>query len=263
MYYLKYYGFCNSNYLMHHGVKGQQWGVRNGPPYPIETGYKKGSKVHSVSYSRYFDKKRNNPLYVYNPNNKHDSAVYKGPFAKYQLSRRSNYYKNVYDKTYKIKKDLNMPTSKERKDEFVKMINENPEYLKDLKYIQDMWKDLKNDGFSLTPRKERIVTHEVNWNKIKKEDHDVLYDMFNSCMEAWNNFASTRKYVEIMSTKYDAMVDDNNAGVYNDALDPVIIFNSGDNLKLLNVRSIPMREVNKNYNQIRDYMEAKGQRVAL
>lgn len=23
-------------YLQHHGVKGQKWGVRNGPPYPIE-----------------------------------------------------------------------------------------------------------------------------------------------------------------------------------------------------------------------------------
>lgn len=23
------------NYLMHHGVKGQKWGVKNGPPYPL------------------------------------------------------------------------------------------------------------------------------------------------------------------------------------------------------------------------------------
>ena len=26
----------NLNYISHHGVKGQKWGVRNGPPYPIE-----------------------------------------------------------------------------------------------------------------------------------------------------------------------------------------------------------------------------------
>ena len=24
------------NELQHHGIKGQKWGVRNGPPYPIE-----------------------------------------------------------------------------------------------------------------------------------------------------------------------------------------------------------------------------------
>lgn len=25
-----------STFLYHHGVKGQQWGVLNGPPYPID-----------------------------------------------------------------------------------------------------------------------------------------------------------------------------------------------------------------------------------
>ena len=35
MYYLKHYGFCDSNYLSHHGIKGQKWGKRNGPPYPL------------------------------------------------------------------------------------------------------------------------------------------------------------------------------------------------------------------------------------
>lgn len=26
----------NDNDLMHHGIKGQQWGIRNGPPYPLD-----------------------------------------------------------------------------------------------------------------------------------------------------------------------------------------------------------------------------------
>ena len=25
----------DSNFLMHHGIKGQKWGVENGPPYPL------------------------------------------------------------------------------------------------------------------------------------------------------------------------------------------------------------------------------------
>lgn len=29
----------NNNYLCHHGIKGQRWGVRNGPPYPIQNDY--------------------------------------------------------------------------------------------------------------------------------------------------------------------------------------------------------------------------------
>lgn len=27
--------------LLHHGIKGQKWGVRNGPPYPLERGNQK------------------------------------------------------------------------------------------------------------------------------------------------------------------------------------------------------------------------------
>lgn len=27
-----------SNYLMHHGILGQKWGKKNGPPYPLEAG---------------------------------------------------------------------------------------------------------------------------------------------------------------------------------------------------------------------------------
>lgn len=25
----------DSDFLMHHGIKGQKWGVENGPPYPL------------------------------------------------------------------------------------------------------------------------------------------------------------------------------------------------------------------------------------
>lgn len=33
-----------ANYLIHHGIKGQQWGVQNGPPYPLD------SKVKAEAY---------------------------------------------------------------------------------------------------------------------------------------------------------------------------------------------------------------------
>lgn len=28
--------YSDANYLEHHGIKGQEWGVRRGPPYPIQ-----------------------------------------------------------------------------------------------------------------------------------------------------------------------------------------------------------------------------------
>lgn len=30
----------SSDELMHHGIDGQKWGVKNGPPYPLDSGHK-------------------------------------------------------------------------------------------------------------------------------------------------------------------------------------------------------------------------------
>lgn len=39
----------DDDYLGHHGVKGQKWGVRNGPPYPIEDKViKAGTRLNSM-----------------------------------------------------------------------------------------------------------------------------------------------------------------------------------------------------------------------
>ena len=31
----EYKNYCDQ-YLAHHGIKGQHWGVKNGPPYPLD-----------------------------------------------------------------------------------------------------------------------------------------------------------------------------------------------------------------------------------
>lgn len=36
--------FC-SGYLQHHGIQGQKWGVRNGPPYPLDSNAKSSSET--------------------------------------------------------------------------------------------------------------------------------------------------------------------------------------------------------------------------
>ena len=38
-------GRLGFNVLAHHGVKGQKWGVRNGPPYPLDKSKKSGTIV--------------------------------------------------------------------------------------------------------------------------------------------------------------------------------------------------------------------------
>ena len=37
--------------LYHHGIKGQKWGVQNGPPYPLELG-KQVSSIEKTNRQR-------------------------------------------------------------------------------------------------------------------------------------------------------------------------------------------------------------------
>lgn len=43
-------------WLAHHGIKGQQWGIRNGPPYPIQAVNKRKIKSMSKNYNPNFNR---------------------------------------------------------------------------------------------------------------------------------------------------------------------------------------------------------------
>lgn len=49
-----------SNYISHHGIQGQEWGVKNGPPYPIEDGKhsKKEKKFKNKGENKKEEKKK-------------------------------------------------------------------------------------------------------------------------------------------------------------------------------------------------------------
>lgn len=42
---MSYNRWLESDYLAHHGVKGQKWGERNGPPYPLDSSKSDGHKL--------------------------------------------------------------------------------------------------------------------------------------------------------------------------------------------------------------------------
>lgn len=63
-------GFTDWNkglYLAHHGIRGQKWGVKNGPPYPLKGGDYSKSEVQEIYEAR----KSKNSIY----NKKHFDAV--------------------------------------------------------------------------------------------------------------------------------------------------------------------------------------------
>lgn len=46
----------SEDYLMHHGIQGQKWGKRNGPPYPL--GSQGESKSHRSAQEKKLTKNR-------------------------------------------------------------------------------------------------------------------------------------------------------------------------------------------------------------
>ena len=57
--------------LYHHGIKGQQWGVQNGPPYPLDSDVSTGKRLKKEASEGFSNaKKVTNDMYkrFYNTN---------------------------------------------------------------------------------------------------------------------------------------------------------------------------------------------------
>lgn len=262
-------------YLIHHGVKGQEWGVRNGPPYPIDHKImKKGTRLNSVSGdykvgTNYLNSGR--PLYTYNPDDEWDSKVYKGPFSYYLVRDRGKQF--IKEHKFEVIKDLKMPTRKEREREF-KDLYADKKFKKDLiDTLKNIQGQLVKYNVASTPEmKEKIKNLDVKRLKTD-EDYEVAYEIFGHAMEAQHAYKSTHEYMERMSKKYDAMVDDNNQGIYNNTHDPVIIFRANESLKALNdmavdnegylADTINGKEIMDNYNYVKNELAKEGKNVKL
>ena len=261
---------------MHHGVRKYQYkdgsltpagreryGVgpardKNSTHYPIEDKVlPKGTKLNSIEYAYDpldFKKKWK---YTYNPKNEWDSTVYRGPFSVY----KSNFGQYpLKDASYEVKRDLKMPDSKERYEAFKKVYDENKKVaVKDLKNVQGI---LKQYGFDKQGERDKKSV-EVNLSNLKTEDdYKAAYDVFNHAMENVNMFKTTKKYAKLMEKNFDAMVDDNNQGVYNDAQDPIIIFNQKD-LKWLNTDFKVLDNMYNNYTDVKTKLNKQGKVVRL
>lgn len=193
-------------------------------------------------------------MYTYSPKDKWDSKVYRGPFSIYKINRGS---KCVYEHRYEVISDLKLPTRKERVTEFINVYkNDKVNTISDLEKIQKSMK-----YYDVGSEKAQNVNLQ---NLRTMEDYKNAYEIFNHAMENVSSFKSTKAYAEIMSRKYDAMVDDNNQGIYNGVNDPIIIFRANEVLKEIGkARMVTLEEIRKNYNQVERVLDKKGESVKL
>jgi hypothetical protein len=249
--------------IKHHGIEGQKWGVRRGPPYPIEDRIlKKGTKLNSVSEYGNSDvyKNRRGWMYTYRDDEEWDNKVYKGPFTAFKAEAGANY---IFEHKYETVEDILMPTKKQRLEEMKNL--PRGQLIQDLKATRSR---LVEQGIGTSDeQKQQYKTVDLD-NLATDKDWAIAYSIFNHAMENITRTKSTVEYAKVMSGKYGAMVDDNNQGTYNDAHDPIIIFNAKKFLKTLSNYPVPEKyvtpeQVKKNYEEVAKELAKKGRRVAL
>ena len=248
--------WTNPDEIYHHGIKGQKWGVRRGPPYPIEDRTMRlGTRLNSVNTNAHQDEHPpDHWLYTYNPDDEWDASVYKGPFAIFLMQAKGL---GVFEHQYETIKNLQMPTSKERLDEFIAAYNANK--FRSSVELRSMQKKMVRYGVG-TKKSRTIDLSKLN----TEDDYKAAYEVFNHLMERAWEYGITRRYCKTMSEKYDAMVDDNNQAIYNHAHDPVIIFRVHEALKEVgDVKMIDISEARKHFENVQAELAKKGEKVLL
>ena len=235
-------------YLSHHGIKGQQWGVQNGPPYPLDketaVKIKKGTKLNSVSSSKTNAGSQDNSIYTYNADDQWDNTVYKGAYSAFMkwYDHRGD---KVYEHKYEVAEDLLIPSRKEKVDTFLEL------YKKDRDF-KDVIKDFERRNEDQYGTMEEMIDYLDAKNPDSKVNRD--YRRFMMSFNQWDTDSSIRaskKFVDALKAKgYNAIVDDNNALIYNGANNPLYIFSQSLLKETGKAELVKDKEIRKNVEKI-------------
>lgn len=217
--------------LYHHGIKGQQWGVRNGPPYPIEQDHKtiikKGTKFHRLSIRDESEAKG----HAYVTYLKGDTEHYKGFFS-LRLKKNSGKGANVQTITMEAKKDLISPSKKERVDTFVSLYKKDPVLRKEL---GDYYKE---DWHNVTPLPKKFY----EWKISNLKGSDITKKGYNTFIRSigGNEYIRSKYFKELSRKGYSFVTDDMDAGRFGKA--PSIIFEREKSVEYKGQKNVSMKE---------------------
>jgi len=246
-----------TDFLAHHGIKGQEWGVRNGPPYPLKgsairrTKYKlykkgerkyiinKGAKTQTLSY----DKNRlNNTDMYYATLNERDKDFYKVmlnqkvPNDVYDDSghRIGPKYYNKYNIRTVANKDIRMANEREGIEAFQKLM-ENSKDFSNFVTDKSRMSSLMDERRSKFPeyKKALVVVDKIQNGKTDLTSNDValLYRVFNYVIPSQGKDVERQRarfFKELKSEGFGAVLDTNDSmyGKFKRE-SPAIIFDTG------------------------------------
>ena len=229
--------------LYHHGVKGQKWGVRNGPPYPLDedaNGYKiygdgrieipKGTKLQRLV----------------GKNTKQDLAGML--YASFTANDNARYIVKIGGKglfgggrdtllTLTAKKDLKSPSAKEAATTFFEMLRDNPKLNKQMDSVPLL--------YSYNDKELKRVFSDISKNKM--DDYQMInsalmFEAFSPIKDAW--------FSKLKEKGYNMLRDENDVS-NGYSKNPIILFDGSSSVSLESSTFISdnMRKEAKAYNK--------------
>jgi hypothetical protein len=263
------------NYLEHHGIKGQKWGVRR---YQNKDGSltKEGKKRYSVNgkiipkgssfyrissnkeekesrdykYVSWLNQDRNYYKGVYSQDMMFDPMKYTNDsYANSKLKdivkdfNKSGYH--LYEIEYKAAKDLVSPNKKQRVKAFQTMIEQDPSSIDKIRKV------LLQSKFHA---KDEKVAAEIN-RVLDKNQYKTIKDIpknkrgFQLMSAALNDENEVRKqyFAILKKAGYDIVTDDNDAGEITKY--PMIVINPSQAIQRVQAKELMAKDIGEAFNE--------------
>lgn len=221
-------------HISHHGIKGQQWGVRHGPPYPIDKDnagvtIKKGTHFRRLSM---YDE-RHSTGHAYVNYLKDDIEHYRGFFT--ARLKALNKGAEVYSIDMEARSDLKAPSKNERVKTFIEL------YSKDKTLRKELGSYHKSDTGRVTPLPKFF--YEWQYSNLKFDDVKTKgYDTFVRAVGG-NEYVRSAYFKELSKKGYSFVTDDMDAGRFGKA--PSIVFDRSKDTVYIDQTPVSLKEASE------------------
>lgn len=240
-----------NDFLYHHGILGQKWGVRNGPPYPLEGkrvnrhGYKlskKGEKKYTISAQKRaqtlsYDKERLSGADMYFASlTNYDKAFYKKYFNQALPNDEKDEYGKPIGPSHYLKwnivtsanKEINVANEREGIEAFIDLIEKDRDFYNFVLDRKRMASMIDERRASYKGYAEALSVYDSGSGEISDDQAAKLYRLFNYAIPNDSPDAKRQRakfFRELSDRGYGALLDTNDAIYGKFKMEqPVIIF---------------------------------------
>ena len=197
-------------------------------------------------------------LFVYREDDPHDKDVYEGAFTKFIKYRDST--NQIFKRKFENIDDLVSPSAQRRAELFVETYRENPKLYSELLNRTDSYAQArKAQGVKYSPSLESFIGKAIfdkNTSDIDLKRYGYgLFNMGNEWNDSLTAKGNNKYYKKLKKSGYNALIDDNNAGIYNDAHEPLIVLNAKKYLKNIGSERLTPEYMADAEKRLRSYMK--------